>query len=153
MSPLLNIVLVEPEIPHNTGNIGRTCVAMNCRLHLVHPLGFSVDEKEVRRAGLDYWSQLQWTEHKNYKDWAAGVAAKRKFFFTTKTQRSIFDVEFKQGDALVFGPETRGLGPEILQKNSTELVTIPMIGSVRSLNLSNAVAIAVYEAYRQIHRQ
>jgi tRNA (cytidine/uridine-2'-O-)-methyltransferase len=143
------VVLVEPEIPHNTGNIGRTCVAMNCHLHLVEPLGFSLNEKQVRRAGLDYWKALNLTQHKSYTDWQKAFSQNKCYFFTTKTERSLFDVNFQQGDTLVFGPETRGLAAGILEQNQGNLVTIPMLGSVRSLNLSNAVAIAVYEAYRK----
>ncbi len=146
---MFHVVLVEPEIPHNTGNIGRTCVAMNSHLHLVEPLGFSLKEKEVRRAGLDYWKDLQLTQYENYTNWKNMFGQKKCYYFTTKTQRSLFDVNFKHGDALVFGPETRGLSPEVLEQNQDCLVTIPMIGSVRSLNLSNAVAVAVYEAFRK----
>ena len=149
MKSLFNIVLVEPEIPHNTGNIGRTCVAMKCHLHIIKPMSFSLGEKQVRRAGLDYWKQLNLTQYENYSQWELGVEASRCFFFTTKTQRSYFDIEYRQGDTLVFGPETRGLKQEVLNKYQENLVTIPMLGEVRSLNLSNAVAIAVYEAYRK----
>ncbi len=149
MTDLFHVVLVEPEIPHNTGNIGRTCVAMNCHLHLVEPLGFSLKEKQVRRAGLDYWKTLNLTQYKNYPDWQNAFSQKKCYFFTTKTDRSLFEVNFQPGDALVFGPETRGLPAEVLEQNKDNLVTIPMLGSVRSLNLSNAVAIAVYEAYRK----
>lgn len=149
-SPLFHVVLVEPEIPHNTGNIGRTCVAMNSHLHLVRPLSFSLDEKEVRRAGLDYWQHLQWSEYENFADWESQTLQERCFFFTTKTEHSFYETEFLPGDRFVFGSETRGLSREILDKNQQRLVTIPMPGAVRSLNLSNAVAIAVYEAYRQV---
>ncbi len=150
MINLFDIVLVEPEIPHNTGNIGRTCVAMNCGLHVVGPLGFSLGEKQVRRAGLDYWKSLSLTQYENYSDWQKAFSHRKCYFFTTKTERTLFDVNFQQGDTLVFGPETRGLSRDILEQNQDNLVTIPMIGSVRSLNLSNAVAIAVYEAYRKV---
>ncbi len=152
-TPLFHVVLVEPEIPHNTGNIGRTCVAMNSQLHLVRPLSFSLDKKEVRRAGLDYWQHLQWSEYKNFADWEHQTPQERCFFFTTKTEQSFYDIEFLPGDHFVFGAETRGLSGEILDKNRDRLVTIPMPGAVRSLNLSNAVAIAVYEAYRQVKNQ
>lgn len=126
---------------------------MDCHLHLIKPLGFSLSEKQVRRAGLDYWKSLQITQHENFADWAQVRGPRRNFYFTTKSKRSFFDVEYQPGDALVFGPETRGLSPEILEKNQDQLVTLPMSGPVRSLNLSNAVAIAIYEAYRQISRQ
>lgn len=151
--PLFNVVLVEPEIPHNTGNIGRTCVAMNSHLHLVKPLAFSLDEKEVRRAGLDYWQHLQWSQYENFADWEGKAPQDRCFFFTTKTENSFYEQEFLPGDWFVFGSETRGLSREILDKNKKQLVTIPMPGVVRSLNLSNAVAIAVYEAFRQVQSQ
>lgn len=151
--PLFNVVLVEPEIHHNTGNIGRTCVAMNCDLHLVDPLGFSLDDKHVKRAGLDYWSQLRLTRHNNFMAWESQLQPEaRCYFFSTKATQSFFDVDYQPGDSLVFGPETRGLSSEILQKYSHCLVTIPMIGSTRSLNLSNAVAIAVFEGFRQVSR-
>jgi tRNA (cytidine/uridine-2'-O-)-methyltransferase len=125
---------------------------MNCHLHLIKPLGFSLSEKQVRRAGLDYWKSLQSTEHENFAEWERQRGLRRSFFFTTKATRSFLDVQYQPGDALVFGPETRGLSVDILEKNQDQLVTIPMTGPVRSLNLSNAVAIAIYEAYRQISR-
>lgn len=148
---LFNVVLVEPEIHHNTGNIGRTCVGMNCHLHLVHPLGFSMDDKHLRRAGLDYWPQLLMTQHDNFAQWeSARPTGARCYFFSTKAEKSFFDVEYQKGDFLVFGPETRGLSAPILEKYSSQLVKLPMVGPTRSLNLSNAVAAAVYEAFRQI---
>lgn len=125
---------------------------MNCHLHLIKPLGFSLSEKQVRRAGLDYWKSLQSTEYENFAEWERQRGLRRSFFFTTKATRSFLDVKYQPGDALVFGPETRGLSADILEKNQDQLVTIPMTGPVRSLNLSNAVAIAIYEAYRQISR-
>lgn len=151
--PLFHVVLVEPEIPHNTGNIGRTCVAMNSRLHIVGPASFSLDEKQVRRAGLDYWQHLSLKEYKNFSDWEATQASSRCFYFTTKSQRSFFEQDYREGDTFVFGPETRGLSADILQKYQTQLVAIPMIGVTRSLNLSNAVAIAIYEAFRQVNKR
>jgi tRNA (cytidine/uridine-2'-O-)-methyltransferase len=151
--PLFHVVLVEPEIPHNTGNIGRTCVAMNSRLHIVGPASFSLDEKQVRRAGLDYWQHLSLKEYKNFSEWESKEASARCFYFTTKSQRSFFEQEYQPGDTFVFGPETRGLSADILQKYQPQLVTIPMIGTTRSLNLSNAVAVAIYEAYRQVSKR
>lgn len=147
---LFNIVLVEPEIHHNTGNIGRTCVGMNAHLHLIDPLGFSMDDKHLRRAGLDYWPQLLMTRHNNFADWEKSLNSEaRCYFFSTKATQDFFDVEYKKGDYLVFGPETRGLPASILEKYPQQLVKIPMVGPTRSLNLSNAVAIAVFEAFRQ----
>lgn len=149
---MLNIVLVEPEIPHNTGNIARTCVAMKCHLHLVGPLGFSIEDKQVRRAGLDYWPHLQLTSYSSWEEFQAQnkVSEHQRIYFSTKAKRDIFDYAYTAESWLVFGPETRGLTPEILSKNAGQCVCIPMVGAVRSLNLSNAVAIGVYEAYRQI---
>lgn len=149
--PLFHIVLVEPEIPHNTGNIGRTCVAMNCHLHLVGPLAFDISEKQVRRAGLDYWRHLKLTQYENFANWQqAPKDPSRCFYFTTKTKQTIYGVQFQQGDWLVFGPETRGLSAQILQDQQSQLVTLPMLGETRSLNLSNAVAVGLYEGYRQL---
>jgi tRNA (cytidine/uridine-2'-O-)-methyltransferase len=146
----MNVVLVHPEIPSNTGNIGRTCVAMNVHLHLVEPLGFQITDAQVKRAGLDYWPHLKLTHYNNIESWEQQAQVNsRFFFFTTKTTRSYFDVKFEKGDSLVFGPETSGLPASLLEKYAAQAVTIPMIGETRSLNLSNAVAIAVYEAYRQ----
>lgn len=148
--PLLNVALVHPEIPSNTGNVARTCVAMNCHLHLVSPMGFEITDKQVKRAGLDYWPHLKLTQYNNREEWEKQVTP-RFFFFTTKSKKSFFDVDFQEGDCLVFGPETSGLPADILKKYAAQAVTIPMIGETRSLNLANAVAIAVYEGYRQIH--
>jgi tRNA (cytidine/uridine-2'-O-)-methyltransferase len=149
--PLLNMVLVEPEIPSNSGNVGRSCVAMNCHLHLVGPMGFEITDARVKRAGLDYWPHLEMTQYNNFSSFEKQVSPDQKFyFFTTKSTRSFYDVQYHPGDWLVFGPETRGLSADILQKYSSQAVTIPMIGKTRSLNLSNAAAIAIYEAYRQI---
>jgi tRNA (cytidine/uridine-2'-O-)-methyltransferase len=156
MNPLeqgegMNVVLVRPEIPSNTGNIGRTCVAMNVHLHLVKPLGFEITDTQVKRAGLDYWPHLKMTQHDNIESWEMNITP-RFFFFTTKSVKSYFDVKFQKGDSLVFGPETSGLPKSLLEKYAAQAVTIPMIGETRSLNLSNAVAIAIYEAHRQITR-
>ena len=145
------VVLVEPEIPNNTGNIGRTCLGTCSELHLVKPLGFEITEKRLRRAGLDYWKDLGVVEHDSFADWIATVPdLSRVHFFTTKTDRSLYDVTFQQGDWLVFGKETAGLGPEIVAAHAERCVTIPMPGPVRSFNLANAVAIGVFEGLRQI---
>jgi tRNA (cytidine/uridine-2'-O-)-methyltransferase len=148
---MLNIVLVEPEIPQNTGNIARTCVAMNCNLHLVGPMGFSLDEKQVRRSGLDYWPHLKLFTYPSWADFLSQHAnlKHRLIYFSTKAKKDVFDHTFEPDSWLVFGPETRGLDVQIIEQNLERAACIPMVGAVRSLNLSNAVAIGVYEAYRQ----
>lgn len=150
----LNIVLVEPEIPPNTGNIGRLCAATRAHLHLVEPLGFRIDEQAVRRAGLDYWPLVTLATHPDYATARARLCAAnpsaRHFLFTGKAARSYLDIQYRPGDVLVFGKESVGLPPELLEAHRDELVAIPTIGPVRSLNLANAVAIALYEALRQI---
>lgn len=146
-----NIVLVEPEIPNNTGNIGRTCVGTWCKLHLVSPLGFEINDRQLKRAGLDYWPNLDWCMYENWDQWWCVVPDPRRvFFLTTKTKRTYFDIQFQEGDWLVFGKETKGLGPEILQKFQSQTATIPISGGVRSLNLATAGAIVIYEGLRQI---
>jgi tRNA (cytidine/uridine-2'-O-)-methyltransferase len=151
--PQLNfrVVLVEPEIPNNTGNIGRTCVGTYSELHLVHPLSFEISDKQLKRAGLDYWPDLEVVEHSSFGSWLEKVEdPSRVFFFTTKVERSLYEVEFQPGDWLVFGKETKGLGSEIIEKYTKNCVTIPMPGPVRSFNLANSVAIAVFEGVRQL---
>jgi len=152
---MFHIVLVEPEIPSNTGNIARTCVAMNCHLHLVGPLGFSIDEKQVRRAGLDYWPYLKLSQYKSWSEFTNqhDNTQLQRVYFSTKAHKTLFDYEFHQDSWLVFGPETRGLRQELIETHRDQLVKIPMIGEVRSLNLSNAVAIGIYEAFRQVKRR
>lgn len=147
----LNIVLVEPEIPSNTGNIGRTCVATNSKLHLVGPMSFEITDKRVKRAGLDYWPNLEWQYYKNFNEWFQSVENKsRVFYFSTKVTKSYVDIDYKHGDWLVFGKETKGLDKNIIDENPNQTVTIPMPGKVRSLNLSNSVAIALFEGMRQL---
>lgn len=151
-SPLAHIVLVEPEIPNNTGNIGRTCVAMNCHLNLVHPLGFEITEKQVRRSGLDYWPHLTYKEFADWGQWESqNTAPNRTFFFTTKADKTIYETQFQKGDRLVFGAESRGLPETLLQAHWPQAVTLPMLGPTRSLNLANAVSIGLFELYRQTH--
>ena len=148
--PRLNVVLVEPEIPPNSGNIGRLCAATRSRLHFVGPLGFSLDDKSLKRAGLDYWPHLDWT---TWPDLGALQAAQpgRYFYFTTKTSRSYTEVNYEPGDYLVFGKESKGLPEELLQANAARCVTIPILHpGVRSLNLSTSAGVGVYEALRQI---
>jgi tRNA (cytidine/uridine-2'-O-)-methyltransferase len=147
------IVLVEPEIPPNTGNIARLCAATGSHLHLVEPLGFSIDAHAVRRAGLDYWHLVEVTTHSSYAAARSAIDARRAgarhYLFSGKAQRSYLDVAFQPGDALVFGKESVGLPESLLAAHAAELVGIPTLGAVRSLNLANAVAIALYEALRQ----
>lgn len=151
IKPNLNIVLVEPEIPNNTGNIGRTCVGLCSKLHLVGKLGFEITEKRVRRAGLDYWKDLNLSFHESFESWESQVQDKsRIFLFTTKATKTIYEVEFQEGDCLVFGKETAGLSQEIRDKYPEQCVKLPMPGLVRSFNLSNAVCVGAFEAYRQI---
>jgi tRNA (cytidine/uridine-2'-O-)-methyltransferase len=146
-----NIVLFEPEIPENTGNIGRTCVGMNSKLHLVGKMGFEINNVRVKRAGLDYWPDLDWVHHANWEIfWETVPNKKRVFFLSSKVEVPFYDVKYQPGDYFVFGPETRGLQADLLKQNETQSVTIPMLGPIRSLNLSNSVAIVLYEAFRQV---
>ena len=146
--PTLNIVLVEPEIPQNTGNIARTCAATGARLHLVEPLGFRIDDAKLKRAGLDYWSLLDITYYKDLADFF-GRNAGPFFYFSTKAQHVYADVTYPDGAYLVFGKETKGLPEDLLFAHPDSCVRIPMIDEARSLNLSNSVAVGVYEALRQ----
>lgn len=147
---LFRIVLIEPEIPQNTGNIGRTCVATNCELHLVGKMGFEINDKNLKRAGLDYWPHLSWHQHSSYEDWWSLVEDKsRVFFFTTKVKKTFYEISYQPGDWFVFGKETKGLSPELISSNPNQTVTIPQLGPVRSLNLATAVAIVAYEGLRQ----
>ena len=146
---MFNIVLVEPEIPQNTGNIARTCAATGCRLHLVKPLGFEVSDKYLKRAGLDYWQYVAIKYWENFEELQAAFPQGRFFYFTTKALNCYTDIEYTDGDFLVFGKETKGLPEELLKANPHSCVRIPMMGELRSLNLSNSVAIAVYEGLRQ----
>ncbi|MDE0151763.1 MAG: tRNA (cytidine(34)-2'-O)-methyltransferase [Bdellovibrionales bacterium] len=144
-----HVVLVHPEIPSNTGNIGRLCVNTNAHLHLIEPLGFDLSDKQLKRAGLDYWTHLQYTIYKDYKEWEQKFSGFSRYFFSTKAKRNLYDHQFQDQDCLVFGSETKGLGQKILDSNSKHCFKIPMSESARSLNLSNAVAIVLYEAIRQ----
>ena len=146
---MFNIVLVEPEIPQNTGNIARTCAATGCRLHLVKPLGFEVSDKYLKHAGLDYWQFVSVTYWENFEELLKANPEGRFFYFTTKAMHGYTDACYRDGDFLVFGKETRGLPEELLKAHPDECVRIPMMGELRSLNLSNSVAIAVYEGLRQ----
>ncbi len=146
---MFNIVLVEPEIPQNTGNIVRTCAATGCRLHLVRPLGFEVSDKYLKRAGLDYWHFVDITYYDSTDELFEKNPDGRFYFFSTKAAKTHSDVQYREGDFLVFGKETKGLPESLLAEHYKNAVRIPMIGDIRSLNLSNSVAIAVYEAWRQ----
>lgn len=147
--PELNIVLVEPEIPQNTGNIARTCAATGARLHLVEPMGFTVDDKKLKRSGLDYWYLLDITYYKNLYDFFERNKDGKFFYFSTKARHTYAEIQYPDKAYLVFGKETAGLPEELLLKNKDTTVRIPMISDARSLNLSNSVAIGVYEALRQ----
>lgn len=146
---MFNVVLVEPEIPPNTGNIGRLCLATGSTLHLVEPLGFSLDDRELRRAGLDYWRELPLCRWSSFDELQKTHLSARFFYLTTKTNRPYFEAKFIAGDFLVFGRETKGLPEPLLARNSEFCLTIPMQGT-RSLNLATAVAIILFEAMRQM---
>ena len=146
---MFNVVLVEPEIPPNTGNIGRLCLATRSTLHLVRPFGFSLDDRQLRRAGLDYWDEVSlqiWDSFESLQ--RAQSAGAHYFFVTTKTQCPYYNVKFRADDFLVFGRETKGLPHKLLAANANDCITIPMHGT-RSLNLATAVAIVLFEAARQ----
>jgi len=146
---MFNVVLVEPEIPPNTGNIGRLCLATGSTLHLVKPLGFSIDDRELKRAGLDYWKEVDVELWDSLEQLVRRQEASARFFFlTTKSDRAYYDVSFRAGDFLVFGRETKGLPESLLAAHPEELLTIPMRGT-RSLNLATAVGIVLFEAVRQ----
>jgi len=146
---MLNIVLVEPEIPSNTGNIVRTCVATGSVLHLIRPLGFSTDDKMLKRAGLDYWYDAEIHYYDSFEELRQKYADKQFFYFSTKGQRVYAQAQFQPDCFLVFGKETRGLDEQLLHDNYDSTLRVPMKGDTRSLNLSNTVALAVYEALRQ----
>ena len=147
----LNIVLIEPEIPQNTGNIARTCAAIGAKLHLVHPLGFDISEKAVKRAGLDYWDKLEIIEYKNIKEFKEFAKDKNIYLLSTKAANVYTDVKYVDDSYLVFGPETRGIPEDYILDNFDKAVRIPMRNNIRSLNLSNSVAIVAYEAERQLN--
>ena len=144
-----NIVLLEPEIPANTGNIGRTCVATGTRLHLIEPLGFRLSEKELKRAGMDYWPQLDVTTYVNYEDFLRKNPGAQPYMATTKGPKVYTETQFEPDCYIMFGKESAGIPEEILLENQERAIRIPMLGDTRSLNLSNSVAIVLYEALRQ----
>ena len=147
----LNIVLYEPEIPANTGNIGRTCVATGTRLHLIEPLGFSLEEKQLKRAGMDYWKDLDVNTYVNWDDFCQKNPNAKIYYATTKAQHVYSDVSYEPDCYIMFGKESAGIPEEILKDHPDTCVRIPMMGETRSLNLSNSVAICLYEALRQNH--
>ena len=146
---MLNIVLLEPEIPANTGNIGRTCVATNTRLHLIEPLGFRLNEKNLKRAGMDYWDDLDVTTYIDYNDFLDKNPGAKIYMATTKAQKVYTDVSYEEDCYIMFGKESAGIPEEILVQNEENCIRIPMVGDIRSLNLGNSVAIVLYEALRQ----
>lgn len=147
---MLNIVLVEPEIPNNTGNIGRLCVGTQSRLHLIHPFGFKITDTNLKRSGLDYWVHLDWYQYENVAEWIAQIQDKsRVFLMSSHATKSIYDAEFQDGDWLVFGKESVGLSKEVLEQFENHL-TIPMSNLIRSYNIANSVAFVIGEAKRQL---
>jgi tRNA (cytidine/uridine-2'-O-)-methyltransferase len=148
---MLNIVLVEPEIPNNTGNIGRLCAGTESRLHLIHPFGFVINDKNLKRSGLDYWVHLDVTEYQNIAEWMDKIKDKsRVFLMSSHAEKSIYEAQFQDGDWLVFGKESVGLSQEVLTQFENHL-TIPMSKLIRSFNIANSVAFVVGEAKRQIN--
>ena len=147
----MNIVLLEPEIALNTGNIGRTCVAAGARLHLIEPLGFHLSEKEIRRAGMDYWQQLEVTRYADFAEFQAKHPGVRLYMATTKAQKAYTEVPYDPDAYIMFGKESAGIPEELLVENAENCIRIPMCGDIRSLNLANSVAIVLYEALRQNH--
>ncbi len=149
-----NIVLFQPEIPTNTGNIGRVCVASGCHLHLIGPMGFSIDEKQVRRAGLDYWPHLTHFYYPTFEEFLQEHPILDEVtFMTTKTDQVIYDKSFQKGDWFMFGPETRGLPEELWKPRAAQSYKIPMVGPTRSINLANSVSIITFEGLRQLRQK
>ncbi len=149
MEHSLNIVLIEPQIPQNTGNIARTCAATGARLHLVKPMAFEITDKQVKRAGLDYWDKLDITFYESSAEFFEKNKNEEFFYFTTKAEQAHSDITYPNNAFLVFGKETKGLPEELLKENHDRCVRLPMRGFIRSLNLSNSVAVGVYEVLRQ----
>lgn len=145
----MHIILHQPEIPANTGNIGRTCVATGTSLHLIEPLGFRLDEKAIKRAGMDYWEHLDVTRYMNYREFLEQHPGAKIWMATTKAKHAYTDVQFGPDDFIMFGKESAGIPEEILVENEENCIRIPMLPQIRSLNLSNSVAIVLYEALRQ----
>lgn len=146
---MLNIVLLEPEIPANTGNIGRTCVAAGARLHLIEPMGFQINEKQVRRAGLDYWEKLDYTIYDSYADFLMKNPEAKLYMATTKAKHIYSEVSYEEDCYVMFGKESAGIPEDLLVEHEENTIRIPMLGEIRSLNLGNSVAIVLYEMLRQ----
>ena len=154
LEPLFHVALVEPEIPQNTGNIGRTCVGTRSDLHLVGQLGFKITDRNLKRAGLDYWQHLSWKHHESIGDWKSEIKDPRRvFYFSAKGTRHYYDVQFQKGDWIVFGKETKGLPDDLLQQNPEQVLLIPILGPVRGYNVSTAVAIVAFEFLRQLRER
>ena len=147
--PRFNVVLYQPEIPQNTGNIGRTCVALDAKLWIVRPTGFRLDDKLLLRAGLDYWQHLDWEAVDSWGHMMPKLPAARTWFFTKFATKTYSDATFHEGDWLVFGSESSGLPDSVREQNGSQCLSLPMVGPVRSLNLSVAVGVGLFEAYRQ----
>ena len=146
---MLNIVLHEPEIPENTGNIGRTCTACGASLHLIDPLGFRLNEKSIKRSGMDYWEKLDWHRYTDYEEFLELHPGARIWMATTKAEKCYTEADFRDGDYIMFGAESKGIPEEILVENREHCIRIPMAPEIRSLNLANSAAIVLYEALRQ----
>jgi tRNA (cytidine/uridine-2'-O-)-methyltransferase len=149
VNPLFHVVLHEPEIPNNTGNIGRTCVATGCSLHLIRPLGFDTGEKACRRAGLDYWHRLAIAEHESWGAYLRDAGPRSLWLLSTKARRPLYEAELRPGDHLVFGKETAGLPADLLEQHTDRCLLLPMAAGERSLNVATAVCAVVYEGLRQ----
>jgi tRNA (cytidine/uridine-2'-O-)-methyltransferase len=149
--PFFHVVLHEPEIPNNTGNIGRTCVATRCALHLIHPLGFDTSEKACRRAGLDYWPRLGVQHHDSFAAFRAALPTPRLWLFSAKASTPFFSARFQKGDLLLFGKETAGLPDDLLAQHADAALLLPIASEERGLNLATAVCAVVYEGLRQLH--
>lgn len=150
MSDKFKVVLYQPEIPSNTGNIGRICVGTNAELHIIKPMRFLLNDKMVKKAGLDYWNKLNLTVHDSLEAFIAKYPNINIYYCTTKTDKLYSNIRYQKGDAFVFGPESRGIPEDILFANSTKNITIPMNSEIRSINLANSVAIVLFEALRQV---
>ena len=149
-NPNFHVVLYQPEIPANTGNIGRICVGTNTMLHIIKPMRFLLTDRLIKRAGLDYWEKLSLKIHDSLEDCLLKFPDNNIYFCTTKTKSNYIDRKYKKGDVFIFGPESRGIPEDILNENKKQNITIPMSSKIRSINLSNSVAIVIYEAWRQI---